>query len=356
MANYVIEIYRINVDSAVFERIDIIETFQGLTFFNKLNGIGAARFSLDIKDPKATRDNLTRYRNQVVIKRNDVIEWFGPITNVSFEIRDVKGSYSIECNTYMYHLVDRYTDKLKIYNSNLQQSALVWDLINTTQNRTNGTLLITQGNNPTHTTKNDTFERKSIAYAIMDLSDNLSGFDFDFSAEVDSGNKLSSVSFNYQYPRLGSIRNDLPPIRLGENIYAFKGKTKDTIYNQGYSEGAGTGENVITSDLSFGASQQAYTRREILRPEKDITLPSTLSAKLNAYLTQTSVEKFDIDISLKDGTQPSFGDYSLGDFLILDIELGGYLDLNQYARVNEISVDVGNEGDETITPKINLVY
>lgn len=355
MAKYTVEVYQIDVTAGTFARIDSFGNFKNLSFANVLNGIGNASFRLAVQDPKATQANLIRFRNQIAIKRNGTVVFFGPITEISGGYEGVQGYLDIECNSYLIHLMDRLTQKLRTENADL--ATIASTLVTYTQGLTNGDLNIDIGTiQTTGTTEKVVFERAKIAEALVGLSQRITGMDFDFIPVVNSAGLVTSVRFNTYFPRLGSLRTDLNPLKIGSNVKSIQFKTLDTIYNEGTAEGSGTGSQVVDSTLSYGASQIGYTRREIFKAFKGVSQPATLSAFLTAYMNQKSVEQFTVDVELYQDHQPTFGSYGLGDRLMLEIQVGNYIDFTgQQARVLGIAVNVTDEGGEIITPKLQLI-
>lgn len=358
-SKYVLEIYRLNVSAGTFTRIDVITTFKNLTFYNKLSGIGGARFELAVQDLKATRENLTRYRNQVVIKRYGQVVWFGPITDWNIEYTDVAGTITVDCNSYLFHLNARYTDKLKNYPAQ-DISLIADDLINTIQARTNGNLGITLGSTPTSITRDMTYEYKSIADCLIELSDLVGGFDFDFTPIVDSNGLFTGTYFNTYPTKLGSTRRDLPVLTLGQNIKKISLKNAQDIFNSSIAEGSGTGESVPTSQLDYGTSQQTYTRRETILSLKDASLASTVGYYNAAYLNMTSVEQLTLDIDLYQNRGITFTDLNLGDILYITSHIGqpdSLLYFTKYeGRIIEINITVDAQGAETLTPRFNMIF
>lgn len=359
MATYEIEIYSLDVTSGTFSRIDKITTFQNLQFFNRLNGIGGARFELNVFDPKATQANLKRFANQIAIKRNGTVVFFGPITNRPWSFENVKGVVAVEAQTYLHHLKSRFTDKLTTY-TNTEQTTIAWNLINLVQTRTNGNLGIVQGAAPSSVTRDRTYEYKSIADALMQLTEVIAGFDFSFDPIVNTTtNLVTGVTFNCYYPRLGSNRTDLNKLRVGQNIKSIECRSINEIMNSGISEGSGTGSTGIISTLDYDSSQTAYTRREVVYQQKDVSVQSTLNQNLTALLNETSVEMLGFNIELYPDKLPLIDQYILGDTLYLDIFLendeGVRPDFTTYqgqARVIEQAVAVDSVGRESITPKL----
>jgi len=354
--SYEIEIYKLDVITGNFSRIDVITTFQGLSFYNKLSGISACQFTLNVYDGKATATNLTRYVNQAVVKRDGEIEFIGPIARVTGDYSNVAGSIKVQCYSYLAHLAERYTDKLKQY-SDVEQCDLAWDLVDSVQSRTAGQLGIVEGTTPNSVTRDRTYEYSEIAHALINLSNVINGFDFSFDTTVDSDNKLSTVVFNCFYPYRGTVRDDLQTLKIGDNAHRVVFTTKTDLLNSGIAEGAGTGTPIITTK-NFFHLQEAYTRRELILQRKDISVRSTLELRLEADLTADSVEGYDLDITTMDDKKPVFSDYHVGDILLYDLAVegsGGYVDFKGRARVIELAVSVDQVGAETVTPKLEII-
>lgn len=354
--NYEIEIYSLDVVSGLFERIDIINTFQNLSFFNKLNGIGSCQFSLNVYDKKANKQNLIRWKNQIAIKRNDQIVYFGPISVISGDYNGISGKITIQSHSFLSHLTARNTNKIKIF-KNTEQCQIAWDLISETQAKENGNLGIVQGSTPNSVRRDRTYEYKCIADALVQLTEVINGFDFLFDAVVDGNNLLTNVLFNTYYPIKGEVKLDIQAFEIGKNINKIQFQTKSNLINSGIAEGSGSGNTLIaTKDLPN--LQKAYTRREVVDIRNDVSIYSTLKDSIDKILTDDSVERFIIDLKTKENQTPSFDDYSLGDILTLNISVddsGGYIDFKSKKRVVEIAVDVDNQGVETITPKFDII-
>lgn len=353
--NTVIEIYSLDLNSNQFVRIDSIVTYRNLSYVNILNDIGRCRFSLNTKDPKASKANLIRFKNHIVIKRFDTIVWFGPIVNIEYEYQDSNGTIIIDAETYLSHFKTRYTDKLTSY-VQVDQSDIMWNLIDLAQNRTNGNLKIVRGNNPAGTKRDRTYEYYRISDALINLSNVIGGPDFLFSPIVDSNNLLTGVRFDVFFPKIGNVRNDLQPFSIGKNIKRVYIKTKKDILNNGISEGAGTG-TPITVEISYSASQIAYTRREVIYPQKSVSIEETLSNNLNALLTQKSTENQEVELELYAEKLPVYGSYVLGDIVNIDLnpDDGGYLDLHLQARILALEVTLlDSTGTEYIKPTLDL--
>lgn len=352
---YTIEIYRLNVVSGAFELIDIITTAQNLQFFNKLSGIGGCSFNMSIYDNKLNRANFIRYRNQIAVRKGRSVLFFGPITKLSGTFTDVKGSVTIEANSYLEHLRYRYTDKFKVYSTE-EQGEIAWDLIDTVQSRTNGGLIITQGTTITSVDRDRTYEYSEVAQALINLSNVIDGFDFEFATSLDGGYNVNGVVFNCYYPYLGNVRDDLNSLRIGENVQRLGFVTNSELINTITAEGAGSGSPIIYSQ-SNSALQQGYTRREAILGYKDVSVQSTLENKVDFDLNSNSTERFLIEVNMMPSKAPVLGQYGLGDILNFDLNIDGgdYVQFSGQGRVMEIGVTVDENGSEMVIPKLEVL-
>lgn len=357
MAERVIEIYRLDVEADQFVRIDVISTYKNLRWFSKLNGIGQAAFELDIYDPKATRINLTRFRNHIVIKNGNTIEWFGPIVDVDGSFAGVQGQIAVKAETYLSHFQTRQTDSIKQFSA-VDRSTVVSTLISESQARTNGNLKVEDGTLDTSTDTTETYEYGIISDLIVQQTEPFNGIDVEFVAIQDADAKLDHVEVNTYFPRLASVRDDLPPLQIGSNVRGIRFKLSENIINSGIALGAGTGDSVITSEINYGNSQKAYTRKELIQSAKDISVPDVLSTLLDRYIALRSVERQLWAIDFYPEIAPTFSDLSLGDILIMDTELEDGSDWFSYdgqLRVVEIAVDIDDRGVATTTPLLDFV-
>lgn len=349
--SYTIEIYRLDPVSGAFIPLDEFANYLSLDFFNRLNGMGGCSFSLDINIVKARATVLRRASSQVAIKKNDKIVWLGAISKVSRDYSDVGGTIQVQAESYLSHLGYRYTDSVVRY-VETDAGAIANGLITDTQAKSNGELLITSGVNETTQDRDRTYYYKNIAEAIMQLSKVINGFDFDFSYTQDANNKLTGVLFNV-YTSRGQLRNNLPPLRLGENVQRATYATQGDIINTITALGNGTGEGVLSSVQESTGSQQSFTRREYVAPQKDISVQSTLDQSAQAQLIQTAGENYHIELQLTPTSSPRFGDFVIGDTLVLDLssDPSSFITMATNARCIELAVSIDSNGVETMYPK-----
>lgn len=355
-AKYTVEFYQLDVINHTFTRIDIVDTFLDLSFYQKLNGIGSCRFKLSVYDPHASTINLKCFINQIVVKRNGIIKWFGPLTKIHSKFSKDGGYINIEAQTHLHHFKNRYTQKLKTY-TQIDAGAMAWDLINYTQSQNNGWLGVMQGTITPSYLIDKTHERKSIADAIIELSTLLVQVDFNFDYVIDSNGVLTSIRFNVFYPFLGTFQNNLNPLVLGDNVQTYELLTDDEIYNACYSIAQGTG-----SPLEFDGenlqSEIGFTRREYILTKKGISVYTDLQNVTSQFLKIKSVSNLLFEATLVQDSHPSIDDFGIGDVLNVNLSLpngSSFLKQNRMTRVIELSIDVDVNGKENIIPKLQIV-
>jgi len=354
-----LHLYRIEVATGTFTRIDKLTTYKSLQWYSKLNGIGSCRFRLSLWDKKATAANLRRYRTQVAVVENGSIRFFGPITKLNVSYNDIGGDWDIECLSYFAHLQARFVNTLT-QETATDAGAIAWNLIDTAQSRTNGDLAIDEGTIETTVNRDRTFEiGANIADKITDLTSVLNGFDFELRYNYDADNILTNLYFDV-YANRGADRNDLPTLKIGTNVNQFQGTTQNDIINTVDAFGAGTGTSRITSSDSNATSQVDYSRREQILTFQDISIQDTLDGKVDVALREQQIERYHINVELKPETTPFDGSYILGDRLNYDLKA---IDENGYeavrfqglAKVIEIAVNLDSEGVKHITPKLDII-
>jgi hypothetical protein len=351
-----LDIYRLDVENAELKKIDEIITNKNFQCTRALNGNGGLITELSIFDKKASKANLQRFRNQIAVRRDNEIIWWGPLVKVSGEMDDVSGNITLEGSEYLHHFKKRKTDKLIKYVEEDQED-IAWDLIDTVQSRTNGTLLVNRGSHGTSVSISKDYEYAIVEESIIDLANVVDGFDFTFDPVLGSDGLIESTNFNCYYPMKGSVRKDLPPLQIGVNVKKIGFVTNTELINSGIAEGQGTGTTPI-SELEYGESQKGYTRREEYQSYKDVSLSSVLSLYLRSYLNNQSVEGFDINAELMPNRIPTFNQITLGDIIKVDFQVegsGGYFDIKKQARVIEMAITIDENGVERAIPKLQIL-
>lgn len=346
-----IELYRINVLTNQYVKIDEVTTHQNLRWFDRLNGIGGATFELDIKDPAANVTNWIPFITQVAIRINKKIVWVGCVEKPSGSYSGVSGRHSVRCMGYFFHLTTRF---ITLSYRNEDAAAKAWDFIDEVQSRNNGEMMIREGTVETVGNTSDTLQNQSVAQAIMNQSDNLVGYDFELLPVQDADGKLQQMNFN-AYNLIGQTRNRYAPLEFGFNVQGATYSLDGEVFNNITGEGAGTSSGVLSASKSDGDSQVKYTRRENVAPFKNILSYKTLNTVTEARLEAVKNERYSVSIDLKKGSEYQFGAINVGDFVLTNLVFPNGLTLAETARVIELGYSVDRQGVITLEPKLDII-
>lgn len=349
----VLELYRIDTQNNRFVKIDEIQTFKNLRWFDRLNGIGGCTFDLDIRDPAANITNWIPFITQVAIKVNGLIVWVGCVEKPSGNYQGVSGISNIRVMSYLYHLQARF---ITLVYRGEDAAAKAWDFIDEVQSRGNGELMIREGEIQVVGNTSDTLQNQEVSQAIMNQSDNIVGYDFEIVPVQDASKKLSHMLFNaYNRGSSGTIRDTYAPLEFGFNVDGATYSLDGEVFNNITGEGAGTAQGVLSASKSDGNSQVKYTRRETIVPFKNILSYTTLNTVTEARLQKVANERYGVSITLRKGSEYRYGSFKVGDFLKTNLEFPNGLIMNTTARVIELGYSSDKQGVITLEPKLEVI-
>ncbi len=105
--------------------------------------------------------------------------------------------------------------------------------------------------------------------------------------------------------------------------------------------------------------QKAFTRIETYQPDKDEESSDELALTLKGFMNQKATPATKFNFQLNPKRKPLFGEFTLGDTLIIDVDIrdmvataGDLLVYKGYARIYEIAVTYSTNGKETLIPKV----
>lgn len=361
MNPYKIELYRIDITNSLFEKLDEIEGYKSLEFNKRLNNVGSCVFGMDLRHKKATLTNLRRWVNHIGIKKNDKVVFFGPMAKFNTSIGSgVNSNLTVEAREHMYHLNNRLTDNLLTYTGE-DAGDIAWALINHVQSRNNGELMIREGSIAATVDRDRGYEYAKVMDEIISLSEIRQGFDFDFEYQQDSDGLVEQVNFNV-YQNKGIFRQNLPKLQLGTNVHQVRALTVGDMVNTITYLGAGTGSGVPVSADEDQNVQVAFTRRENVLKEPDVSVQSTLDQKSQQYLDYNKVERYNVQVELESIPELSYGTFEVGDSLEVDLRVDNALgeptliNFQGKTRILEINVEIDENGGEILTPVISTIY
>lgn len=317
------------------------DKFLDLSYSKALNYYGECEFSVPATDDKL--NSLISLRNyEIFIERNGGIVWGGEMVHKAGRlVENSDNKVTIRGYGFLEMLASRYTDALKTYAST-DTGAIAWDLIDTTQNLTDGDLGITQGSIETTQDRDRTYENKNILDALVALTEIRNGIDL----EVDD-----SKVFNVWGTR-GVDRTNTTVFEYGTNILSAN---IDQDFTKPANEIIALGSGVGAAQLRVTATDTGLRSINKLRQQRvaftDVKESATLTGKAEEFLRINKQSILSIEFEQVPGTQPSFGSIGLGDSIQMRISRDSY-EIDQAFRVYGWNVSVGQDGRESISYEI----
>ena len=346
--------YKIEIKNAAGSVVaDLSGKASDLSFTLVRNRGGNATFTIDL-------DELEKYANaiglnpksllgvgqhELVITRINRTLFSGQIIHYEGILSERK-QVTVRAVGFFDLLATRFTSALKKYTAT-DAGAVAWDLIDTTQVKTNGSFGITQGSIDTSVDRTRTYEYKNIREAIIELSEVKNGFDFEVTHDK---------VFNVYYPDMGAQRDEF--------IFDYPGNIKEIrisrnatgLVNEVIARGQGYGlAQVIVTEVD-SASQASFTLRQKIMDLSDIVLDATLTAYAQEEIDLLKDPLTTLDVTVDGNRKPFIGSYWIGDRIKIEIHnLALFVDINTYYRIDEITVGVDENESEDIKLKLSTV-
>jgi hypothetical protein len=241
-------------------------------------------------------------------------------------------------------------------NSYTSQTAnyIAWDIMNTSLLKTYGNIAgfaITRGLAPavdmTNSYATKLYENKDIYTAIVDMSEEYNGFDFEITWD-----KI----FNLYFPHKGIVRADI--------VFSYPGNVKDIkiskdstkMINSILGRGKGYGADQITTAIVNATAGQTYGLRESVVDYTDVAditqLTNLAQSELNIYNQPLTLHEVIIDTA--NPSTPTLGSYRTGDQVQVFVQqLPLYSDINKFFTIDSISVTLGDDDEEEIKIALN---
>jgi hypothetical protein len=309
----------------------------GRTVTWRLDATDTAQFSIDGNSDEIA--NWARLATDLYVRRDGDLLHRGRLAPEQGTIDENRHAVQITSIGYRGMLDTHYIGTPAPTYTAVAQGAIAWDLINTTQLRTNGTLGITDGigtGGGVARTRKDYIPGKPIGEAVSELGRVDNGFEWEIDADL---------ALNRWYPRRGfdnGVVLDFPG-RITRIDYSFD---PATFSNAPMALGDQNTTPVVATSPTIGSDARGRWERATASPT--VTDQTTVTARAAFLLAQQSVIKLAYRVTLRPGTWGGPSDVWLGDTVALAVKKGRVFENMTPHRVTEINATPGENGTESI--------
>ncbi|MDU2266698.1 hypothetical protein [Clostridium celatum] len=323
--------------------LDEIHEIADINYMHTLNGVGKMTFSIPLLCSKFTSTNFTQF-NHIELYEDDIIKWFGVITNVNFN----NPSVQVACLGYL-HLIEKIRlNEDEYYNK--RYGDLVMQLLNSVRYKTS----IKEGKVIQDDIKTDRIiKNNDMLYdKISALCEEMNYyFDIDKDLNLNFYNKKGTdksylvlqqteeYSNILKTPTISTSSDNLVNCVYAETTFTEEVYSNVPYYNYRYfTEGTVVvAENVevtLKSEKRNNESIEKYGLNEGVLSVNDIRLQETLDKYLEAELEKYAFPALNIMIEAIDSALCPFNLVEVGDWITVHLE--PYFDLRQKVRLIEI--------------------
>jgi len=305
-----------------------------------LNSAGQASFTIDLNDEKATQANLREGRSQLYVYRGSTLYFSGKIMIVERTGDEASQKANVTALGWLWFFEKRIIGKTAdVTYTTTDAGAIAWGIINTSQNKTYGSLGITQGTIQTSQNLSLTYTRQKIRQALDDLISQ-AGIEFEITPD-----KI----FNVYYPKKGSDRTATVKFKYPGNIKSWRSLSDGTtVINDILALGQGTGAEELTADVEDTGTKNVFGLFEDVASFKDVDNQTALTNMANYFLSLRKAPRLTLDIEVHGNNETvEITDYVEGDTVRIEIKHTNYT-LTQDFRIFEIHVDIGDDDKETV--------
>jgi len=314
--------------------------FDDLQYGFTIDGPNWAEMVIDAWKPEATVANFTEGEREVYIRRDGELVWAGYLWSAEGSTSDM--TVRLSCSGWASMLDHRLIDNDKLFTDE-DQFDIAWELIDFTQNKTDGNLGFTRGPEPDsgvdRTIKYRFWERRVIGEVIRELAEMNNGFDFDIAP-----NKV----FHMYHPRRGVLLGTTLELDVNMNTIQQL-RDASEVASEVHGIGGGEGKATCIAVVSDATALADYGLRQTAEEFGDIKHFNTMTQKTTRFLNQHKRSTRQPQISLAVvGAAPEVGTYSVGDKASL-LANAGYFNISGEFRISAYEVHLDQTGVEVAT-------
>ncbi len=336
--------YRVVITEKDGTEIGEIKNYLSIRFEKRLNNYGTCEIKLPLNEPELTSlISLRKYETKIY--RDDVLVWAGEQVHLVGTLsKSNEDPVTLTSFDYLELFNSRFTDSSAIYIST-DAGAIAWDLINDSQNKTDGDFGVEKGSIETTVDRDRSYYTANIMQSIINLSSVVNGFDFEITDE-----KIFNV-----YARKGIDRSSTVSFEYGlnmaNNIKIESDFTKPV--NQAIALGSGFNENQLREEVTDTASRAVNKLRQGRSVNSDVSSTTTLQEKGQEVITQFKQPLINVSFKQVPNTTPNFGSLLIGDSVRIRI-FTGIFQIDNTFRIYGLTVSVSQSGEETIEYLVSL--
>lgn len=345
---------------------------SGVRYDRKLNMPGTFSGNLRYTHPKATRANVDPGRTLLYVRRDGTVVWGG----ILWSVRKQKGSDYVGLGAqevWSYFERRRFNHNIAWLNAdNVDQFDIFRDMLRYVQgesvlndSRGPGIIGTSKGadyvdlqfdsgtSGVTREKRARSWERKrvgTVARALANLSD---GFDFDIIVTEPTSNTFVHT-LKLDYPTKGRRTNFV--FEQGKNITLFDWALDAwELENRVVVLGSGEGPDTLTAwNQDVSLLDAGYPLLDGMETRKDITDWNTARKWADKRLNERKLPSSIPLLELRSTEEGEIGGFDLGDEILVRAD-DGFVSFDDYYRVLEYSVNVSNEGDESMNITVGEV-
>lgn len=315
-----------------------------------LNRAGGFQASINLRHPKATRNNLNPGSTVIYVERDGVIMGSGFILWRAVPKSDA-GTIDLSGEGLWSYFARRHVRTLKTYAAT-DQFAIAQDLLNYAQSQTGGDIHIVVGTETSGVLRDQTYkaeERKPIAQAIEQLSAVINGFDFVIESKWVGSSIVST--FVPSYPKRG--RTTTLVFELGSNVSSLSEEI-DAGSMAWLVDAFGdkpTNESALVATATDSSQYPAYPLLEKVTQYSGITILDTLQGHADADLAlyKNPLELPSFTIQPSPDSAP--GAWITGDTVTVRAQ-DGMIDVDGQFRIVSFNIAVNDAGGEAVSMTI----
>lgn len=347
-------------------KVGLVNPLKGLKFGKRLNNYGTAEFKIKVNDPMAgtlidlRKNYIDIFRTvpegiayllqedgdfllqedgfKIVLDKAGKKVWSGEMALTRALLTDDGNNWAgVECYTWFEQLYHRFTGS-EVSFSQVDAGNIASSLIETTNLDNNSG--ITKGIIENTVPRDRTYYNQNLADAIINLSEVLSGFDFDVDNDrafhvynLKGADMTNSLVFQYGHN-----------ITRAEIITDFVNPT-----NRAIVLGEATEENnLIRVERNDIALQTEYGLYEKRLTADEVSNVNTMQDRGDAAIRKYGNALIKIDFDVVRNVTPSIDGFDVGDGVRLIIKNGMY-NIDEQYRIFEWTMEIGEDNSEKLS-------